>query len=112
MNDIVNIEPGQNRPPETMRVCVSAAEKALIRPATALPLSVGSVCASHHNVLIYSSLKLNAAVNAPCDSIKPGPLSSTGAACAPLIKLQNAIERAKIRLWELHLGMPNRPLPH
>lgn len=106
MNGIVNIEPGQNSPPETIHVCVRSAEKALIRPITVLPLSAGMVCALHPNVLIYSSLKLNAAVNAPSDSITLCHRRSTDEACAPLIKFRNAIEMAKIRLGERHLGMP------
>lgn len=98
MNGVVNIEPGQNSPLETIHVCVRSAEKALIRPITVLPLSAGMVCALHPNVLIYSSLKLNAAVNASSDSITLCPRSSTDEACVPLIKFQNAIEMAKIRL--------------
>lgn len=88
----------KNSPLETIHVCVRSAEKALIRPITGLPLSERMGCALHPNVLIYSSLKLNTAVNAPSDSITLCPRSSTGEACVPLIKFQNAIEMAKIRL--------------
>lgn len=100
MNGIVNIELGQNSPLETIHVCVRSAEKALIGPITVLLLSMGMECALHPNVLIYSSLKLNAAVNAPSDSITLCPRSSTDDACIPLIKFLNAIEMAKIRLGE------------
>lgn len=106
MNGIVNVERGQNSPLETIHVCVSSAEKALIRPITGLPLSKRMVCALHPNVLIYSSLKLNTAVNAPSDSITLCPRSSTDEACVPLIKFRNAIEMAEIRLREHHLGTP------
>lgn len=106
MYGTVNIELGQNSPLETFHVCVRSAEKALIRPITVLPLSVGMECALHPNVLIYSSLKLNAAVNAPSDSITLCPRSSTDEACVPLIKFQNAMEMANIWLGECHLGMP------
>lgn len=105
MNGIVNIEPGQNNPLETIRVCVRSAEKTLIRPITGLPLCASMVCALHSNVLIYSSLKLNTAVNAPSDSITLCPRSSADEACVPLIKFQNAIEMAKIRLRKRHPGM-------
>lgn len=105
MNGIVNIEPGQNSPLETIHVYVRSAEKALIRPITGLPLSTGMVCALHSNVLIYSSLKLNAAVNAPSDSITLCPRSSADEACVPLIKFQNAIEMTKIRLRKHHPRM-------
>lgn len=106
MNGTVNIEPGQNSPLETIHVCVRSAEKALIGLITVLPLCMGMVCALHPNVLIYSSLKLNTAVNAPSDSITLCPRSNTDEACVPLIKFQNVIEMAKIRLGECHLGMP------
>lgn len=100
MNDIVNIEQGQNSPLETIHVCVRSAEKALIRPITGLPLSVGMVCALHLNVLIYSSLKLNTAVNSPSDSITLCPHSSMDEACVPLIKFQKAIKMTKLWLRE------------
>lgn len=106
MNGIVNIEPGQNTPLETIHVYVRSAEKALIRPITVLPPSVGKLCAVHPNALIYSSLKLNAAVNTPSDSITVWPYSSTDEACAPLIKFQNAIEMAKIWLPGPCLSLP------
>lgn len=99
-NGTVNIERGQNSPLETVHVCVRSAEKALIWSVTALPLSMGTVCALHPNVLIYSLLKLNAAVNAPSDSITLCPRSNTDEACVPLIKFQNAIEMAKKHLRE------------
>lgn len=106
MNGIVNIELSQNSPLETIHVCVRSAEKALIMPITGLPLSVGMVCALHRNVLIYSSLKLSAAVNAPSDSITLCPRSSTDEACVPLIKFQKAIEMAKIWLAERQTCLP------
>lgn len=105
MNGIVNIELGQNSPLETIHVCVRSAEKALIGPIMVLPLSMGMVCALHPNVVIYSSLKLNAAVNVPSDSITLCP-PSTGEACVLLIKFQNAIEMVEIQPGECHLGMP------
>lgn len=61
-----------------------------------LSLSVGTVCALHSNVTIYSSLRLNTAVNMSFDRITLCPQSSTGETCVPKIKLQNAIEMAKI----------------
>lgn len=65
MNGTVNIERGQIGPLEAGRVSVRSAEKALISPITVPPLSVPATpCALHSNVLIYSLLKLNAAVNA------------------------------------------------
>lgn len=74
-------------------------------PITVLPLSAGTVCALHPNVLIYSSLKLNAAVNAPSDSITlcPGGGGADGA-CVPLIKSPDAMEMVKIRLGERYLS--------
>lgn len=105
MNGIVNIELGQSSPLETIHVCVRSAEKALIRPITGLSLCAGMVCALHSNVLIYSSLELNAAVNAPSDSITLCPRSSADEACVPLIKFGNAIEMAKIRLRRRHPRM-------
>lgn len=105
MNGIVRTELGQNGTLETIHVCVRSAEKALIRPVMGLPLRKRMVCALHPNVLIYSSLKLNTAVNAPSDSITLCPHSSTDEVCVPLIKFENAIEMAKIRLREHHLWM-------
>ena len=70
-------QPGHNSALETVHVCVRSAEKALIRPITGLPLSERGACALHPNVLIYSSLKLNAAVNAPSDSITLSPGGGT-----------------------------------
>lgn len=106
MNGTVNIELGQKSPWETIHVCVRSAEKAVIRPITALPLSVGMVCALHPNVLIYSLLKLNTAVNAPSDSITLCPRSSTGEDCVPLIKFHNALE-AEICLGECRQRLPS-----
>lgn len=59
-------------------------------------LSAGTVCALHSNVIIYSSLRLNTAVNMSFDRITLCPHSSTEEACMSKIKLQNAIEMAKI----------------
>lgn len=61
-------------------------------PSLSVP---GTVCALHSNVLIYSLLKLNAAVNAASDSITLCPRSIADEACAPLIKLRRAMETAK-----------------
>lgn len=48
-------------------------------------LCVKTECALHPNVIIYSSLSLNAAVNTPSDSITLCPHCSTGESCLPLI---------------------------
>lgn len=61
-------------------------------PSLSVP---GTVCALHSNVLIYSLLKLNAAVNAASDSITLCPRSIADEACAPLIKLRRAMETAQ-----------------
>lgn len=61
-----------------------------------LSLSVGTVCALHSNVIIYSSLRLNTAVNMSFDRITLCPRSSTEEACMSKIKFKNAIEMAKI----------------
>lgn len=106
MNGTVNIERGQNSPPEAIRVCVRSAEKALISPIMVLPLSAGTVCALHSNVLIYSLLKLNAAVNAASDSITLCPRSNADEACVPLIKFRHATETAKMRHGERRRRQP------
>lgn len=67
------------------------------------------VCALHLNVIIYSSLRLNAAVNGPSDSITPCPRRSTDESCLQLIKLQKTIEMAKAPLKRCHLRMLPRP---
>lgn len=65
MNSTVNIERGQVGPREAGNVWVRSAEKALISPITVLPSQRSATRrALHSNVLIYSLLKLNAAVSA------------------------------------------------
>lgn len=69
----------------------------------------GTVCALHSNVLIYSLLKLNAAVNAASDSITLCPRSIADEACAPLIKLRHAMEMAKKKNVRHGEGLGRQP---
>lgn len=95
---------GQKQPPrDHLCLCDISRKCSLSGPLRALPLSEGMACALHPNVLIYSSLKLNTAVNSPCDSIIQCVCvcshCNTDEACVPLIKFQNAIKTTKTCLY-------------